>query len=131
MRTILPDKIINFKNMKKIFILSFIFLVASLFVVPLITLAVNGEGVGLENPLGVETFEELIQTITKWLVRIATPIAVIFIVIAGLKFVTARGNVNKLTEAKQMLWWTLVGYGIVLLSTGLVSLIQDFLSAGQ
>jgi hypothetical protein len=87
------------------------------------------EGTGLENPLGVSTFEELVGGITKWAVRIATPIAVIVIVYAGLKFIMARGKPEEIQKAKGILWWAIIGIGVVFVSTGLVSLVQDILSA--
>ena len=87
------------------------------------------QGTAIDNPLGVSTFEELVTGITKWAVRIATPIAVIVIVYAGLKFITARGKPEELQKAKGILLWAIVGIGVVFVSTGLVSLIQDILSA--
>lgn len=82
-----------------------------------------------KNPLGAENFEDLVQNITKWLVRIATPIGVIVIVYAGAKFLMAKGDPTKINEAKQVLWYAIIGLAIVFAASGLVSLVRSIISA--
>lgn len=48
------------------------------------------------------------------MIQIGIPIAVLFIVWAGFKFVLARGNAGKLDEARKNLMYTLIGIGIFL-----------------
>jgi type IV secretory pathway VirB2 component (pilin) len=83
----------------------------------------------IENPLGVENFEDLIKGITTWLVRIASPIGVIVIVYAGAKFLMAKGDPAKINEAKQILWYAVIGLAIVFAASGLVSLVRSIISA--
>ena len=83
----------------------------------------------IENPLGVDSFEELAQNITNWLVRIAGPIGVIVIVYAGAKFLMAKGDPTKITEAKKVLWYAIIGLAIVFAASGLVSLVRNIISA--
>jgi hypothetical protein len=83
----------------------------------------------LENPLAADTFEELVSSITTWLVRIATPIGIIVIVYAGVKFLMARGDPNKINEAKRVLWYAIIGLAIVFAATGLVSLVKSVITA--
>lgn len=56
----------------------------------------------------------LISAILDVIVQIGSVVLVVFVVITGLKFVTARGNSSKLEEAKQALLWTIIGAAIVL-----------------
>ncbi len=84
----------------------------------------------ITNPLGVVSFEDLVQNITTWLVRIATPIGVIVIVYAGVKFLMAKGDPNKINEAKQVLLYAIIGLAIVFAAAGLVSLVKSIISAG-
>ncbi len=81
-----------------------------------------------KNPLQKETFEGLVKLITQWLVRLATPIGVIVIVYAGVKFLMAKGNPEKINEAKKILWFAIIGLAMVFAATGLVSLIQSIIS---
>ena len=51
-----------------------------------------------------------------WLTRIASTLAIIFVILAGFKFMTAQGNPTKYGEAvknfQTVLWGILVIYGV-------------------
>lgn len=66
----------------------------------------------LQNPLGVDSICGLVVLLLKAAVTIGIPIAVLFIVYAGFKFVVARGSPGELTEAKANLVATLIGIAI-------------------
>lgn len=67
------------------------------------------------NPLGgIHSFCGLIKALLGAVIQIGIPIAVLFIVFAGFKFVLARGNAGKLEEARKNLMYTLIGIGIFL-----------------
>jgi hypothetical protein len=69
----------------------------------------------VSNPLGgINSFCGLIKAILTAVIQIGIPIAVLFIVYAGFKFVLARGNPTKLQEARMGLLYTLIGIGIFL-----------------
>jgi hypothetical protein len=84
----------------------------------------TGEGgetppIKLENPLGDGTSSILIL-LTKLLdvvVQVGIPVIAIFIVYSGFLFVKAQGNESKLSEAKQVLLYTVIGAAIVLGAT--------------
>lgn len=66
----------------------------------------------LQNPLGVNSFQELVKKLLDAAIIIGIPIAVLFIVFAGFKFVLARGNPEALKIARRNLLWTIVGIAI-------------------
>lgn len=66
----------------------------------------------LQNPLGVDSFCDLIVVILNAALIIGIPIAVLFIVYAGFKFVIARGSPAGLSEARSNLFNTLIGIAI-------------------
>jgi len=69
----------------------------------------------VQNPLGgINSFCGLIKAILSAVIAIGIPIAVLFIVYAGFKFVLARGNPGALQQARQNLLYTLIGIGIFL-----------------
>lgn len=68
----------------------------------------------LQNPLGVNSFCELIGVILQAAIAIGIPIAVLFIVWAGFKFILARGSPGELSEARSNLIATLIGIAIFL-----------------
>ena len=66
------------------------------------------------NPLKVDSFAGLVQALLQAAIIIGIPIAVLFIVFAGLKFVLALGSPEKLTTAKRNFFYTIIGVGIFL-----------------
>lgn len=66
------------------------------------------------NPVGTATLSGLVDKITTAAIRIGVPIAALFIIWAGFKFVTARGDVKAIDEAKSIFWWTLIGTAVLL-----------------
>jgi len=84
----------------------------------------------LRNPLpeGVDTITELIQLILESIVLpIGSIVVVFFIIFTGFKFVTAQGNPEKISEARQMFVWTIVGTAVLLGSWAIVVAIEGTL----
>ena len=79
----------------------------------------------LQNPLGTESFLDILQMILSGAIIILTPVIVVAFVIVGTMFVFAHGNPQKITDAKSALLWTIVGAFIVLVSSGISALIQN------
>ncbi len=65
--------------------------------------------VTLQNPLSQTTFCQLFKQILDVALALGTPVIIFFIVLAGFKFVWARGNAEKLTEARDNLRNTILG----------------------
>ena len=87
--------------------------------------AIGGDveiGGGISNPIGVKSIEGLIEAILKIVVAVGTPVAVLFLVFSGFKFVTAQGKPDAIKEARQYFMWTLVGI-VILLGASLLSTI--------
>jgi len=75
----------------------------------------------LKNPIGnIKSLEAFINEILGVVITIATPVAILAIIYSGFLFVKAQGNDSKLTEAKEVLKWTLIGI-MVLLGAQLLS----------
>lgn len=78
------------------------------------TTQTSGTSHSVVNPLGVKSICGLIKALLGAAVAIGIPIAVLFIVWAGLKFVLARGNGEALAEARSNFLYTVIGIGIFL-----------------
>ncbi len=86
----------------------------------------------ITNPLkgGVTDFTSLIKIIAQWIFNLAIPIAVAMIVYAGILFLTAQGEPAKITKAKDVLKYAVIGLAIILIGSGFVTLIQSVLELG-
>ena len=85
----------------------------------------------LPNILGVADISGVINLIAQWIFNISIPIVVGLIIYAGLKFILARGESGKVSEAKKILQMALLGLAIILIGRGFVSLITSILSGGN
>ncbi len=85
----------------------------------MIALATHGGG-AFENPLGYNTIEQFLTAVLGAVVVIAFPFIVLFLVYAGFLFVSAQGNEEKLSTAKKVFMWTIVG-GLLVLGAQVLS----------
>jgi len=80
------------------------------------------------NPIAADDFGELIRNIATEIRRIAFPLAVLALVFAGFKFVTGAisGDAKKISEARTIFLWTLVGTAIVVGASVLAQAVVEF-----
>lgn len=83
-------------------------------------------GSHLCQPNAAPSIDIIFQSIANFLLLYGMPFVVIFMIIAGFMFVTARGNEEQLTKAKTMLWWTIVGTAIIIGANLIVKAIEKF-----
>ncbi|MBN1494459.1 hypothetical protein JW911_01830 [Candidatus Peregrinibacteria bacterium] len=67
--------------------------------------------------------QSFLPSITMTVIRIAIPLAVVFLIFGAVQFLTAYGSDEKLNIAKKTITWSLVGLVISLLSYAIVQLI--------
>ena len=110
--------------MKKLFIARLaVFSILAFLLFPVLAQALE-----LINPIGSSTFEELIQKIVNFLAfRLAPPIAVIMIIVAGYYFVTSMGEPTKIQTAKQIILWVCIGLLVLFCASGIIKLLKDIL----
>jgi uncharacterized protein YpmS len=70
---------------------------------------------------------EGIKRIGNFLFTVLLAIAVIFIVIAGVRFVTAGGDPEQVKSARDMILYAVVGIIIAILAKGAVTLIKSMI----
>lgn len=66
----------------------------------------------------------VLNRIVDWLFAILIAVAAIAIVIAGFYFVTASGNPEQITKARNFILYALIGVMVALLARGMVVLVQ-------
>jgi len=90
---------------------------------PAVALAVPPATVAFPNPLSYDTFAELVDAVISWLVIISTPIIALLIVIAGLVFMFSGANPNLQKTARNIIFYSLIGYAIILFARVLMSVV--------
>lgn len=83
----------------------------------------------LKNPLAFDSLQDFIVAILNIIIIIATPIVVIFIILAGFKYVTARGNASKVEEATRALTYAIIGGVLIIGAVAIAEIIKNLISA--
>ena len=81
---------------------------------------VLAEAVKLQNPLSAPDFKTIVDTVVDFIIKLAVVIAPIFIIYAGYLFMTSGGEPGKITTARNVIMYVVIGLAILLLSKGLV-----------
>lgn len=104
-------------NLLKIFLFSLV--IAALIIPPISVGAIE-----IPNPLKYDTFPKLINAIANFLFTLALGIAPIMIVISGFYFMTSAGDPAKVTIAKNIILYTLIGVLIMASAKGLIAILK-------
>ncbi len=64
--------------------------------------------------------------IDKLLIPLGGAVAFVFLLIAAFLFMSAQGETQKIETAKRMIFWTLLGLGIIISAKFLVGLVEYF-----
>jgi len=93
--------------------------------------AITGSGskVSIPNPIGVKSIAELIARINSWLLWLSVPILTLMILIGAFQLMTGAGEPEKITKGRHTITWAVIGYALLLLSTGLTAIIKEVLGA--
>lgn len=88
----------------------------------------SNTSVSFPNPLAANDITDLVNTIATWLLGIGATIAVIMVLWAAFLFMTSGGSEKKVTQARQTLWYAIIGLTVLLLAKGVALFIQNVLS---
>ena len=79
----------------------------------------------LKNPIGCNDFKCVADKLINLLIMIAAPLAAILVLIGGFQMITAGGNPEKFATGKKTILYSAVGFVVVLLAQGAVTLLQN------
>ncbi len=80
-------------------------------------------------PARFANFGELATDIIQILVSVAGAVSIIFIIIAGIKIITASGDEKKMASAKATLTYAIIGLIVTILAFVILQVIQYFLKS--
>jgi hypothetical protein len=66
------------------------------------------------NPIKAKNLNELLVDFLKVITTLGAIVVVFFFILAGFKYVTARGDEGKVSDATRMFTWTTVGAAVIL-----------------
>ncbi|MFA5714599.1 MAG: pilin [Candidatus Paceibacterota bacterium] len=92
-------------------------------IVPLSLVAADPSTGIIENPIGSDTFKELVELIINWIINIALVLAPLIIVYGGFVYMTATGDTNKISQGKNIILYAVIGFIVALLAKSLAGIL--------
>jgi heme/copper-type cytochrome/quinol oxidase subunit 2 len=96
----------------------------SAFFITLAPVALFAQVTKFTNPISSSTLDGFVLKILDVVVTLGAVAVAFFIILAGFKYVTARGDEKKISSAHETLTWTIVGAAILLGAKVIASAIQ-------
>lgn len=84
--------------------------------------------VSIPNPIGVTSLGAFFQKIADFAVQIAYVAIACFLLLAGFRFITARGNEDALSKAKNTFFFTIIGALIIIGAQVVIDVIQSIVT---
>lgn len=82
----------------------------------------------LKNPIKFNTFSEFAAAVVKTAVQVLMPFIILAFIYSGFLFVSAQGNDEKLTHAKAVLWYSMIGAFVLFGAWGFAQIISKTIS---
>jgi len=93
----------------------------------------GGTTINIPNPLcGGSTnctIVAILEQISIYLLWIGAPIATIMIIYGAFQILTAAGDPTKVKTGSKTILYAAIGYGVILISWGVISLVKELLGA--
>lgn len=84
--------------------------------------------VKVTNPISTSDFNKLVGNTLQWVLSVAGVLALVMLIVGGIMYITAGGVEEKITQAKKIITWTILGLALVLVSYAIISVLNDILT---
>ncbi len=79
----------------------------------------------LPNPLGITDLNSIVDKVMSALTVLAVPVVLAMILYGAFKIITSAGDPKKVQEGGNIILWAAVGFGLLLISNGIVAIVQS------
>ena len=79
----------------------------------------------IPNPLGVTNLQEIVDKVMSAITVLAVPVVLAMILYGTYKIITSAGDPAKVKEGGNVIFYATLGFGLLLISNGIVSIIQS------
>jgi hypothetical protein len=81
------------------------------------------------NPLQFNDITSMLDAILNVVVIISIPIVVLFLILAGFHYVTARGNPEKIKDASTALLYGVIGGVVIIGANAILAIVENTVNA--
>lgn len=89
---------------------------------------VNQGSTSFVNPLGTTDLQAFVSRVLRNFLSLLGTLAVLMIIVNGLRYVTARGNEDQTKKARAGITWAVIGLISVIMAYVIISVIANFLN---
>lgn len=83
--------------------------------------------INFDSPSGVNNTTVLVSDVINWLLGIASAVAILFLVIGGIIYVTSTGDDQRVEQAKKVINYAIIGLIVVIISYALVFTLNNII----
>ncbi|MDD5098915.1 MAG: hypothetical protein PHP35_01045 [Candidatus Colwellbacteria bacterium] len=83
--------------------------------------------IDVKSPIDAGSIDEIIQSIINAMIPIGSALAAVMYLWAGFLFLNSSGDQAKLKKARQAVIWTSVGLAVLLIGSGLVTIVKSII----
>lgn len=83
--------------------------------------------VNFPNTGGYDTVDDLVTAVSNWFLGLVAVIAVLFLIVGGIYYLTAYGDENKMREGKKIITYTIYGLVIILISYSVITTLNNII----
>ena len=98
---------------------------ATLALLPAGAFAAEIPGVSPVTPSGDLSIASVLSTVISWILGLAGGVAVLFLILGGLQYITSSGNKDKAEVAKQTILYAVIGLIVIALSFVIVAFVSQ------
>jgi succinate dehydrogenase hydrophobic anchor subunit len=88
---------------------------------------VDGSPAWAQPPAAPNSLEQVVDGLRFWIMGIIAAVATLFLVVGGLRYITAGGDPSQIEQAKGNLKSALLGYALAVLAPILLTVLQGIL----
>jgi hypothetical protein len=81
--------------------------------------------VTIVNPISTDDFAKIIENVLLWVLGVSGSIALFFLILAGVMYITSAGDEQKIIAAKKIFNFTVIGLILILLSYSIIKVVSD------
>lgn len=82
----------------------------------------------IKNPIKTSDFAKIVENFLLWILSVAGILTLFMLVVGGIMYMTAGGDEQKVTTAKKVVTWTIIGLALILASYSIIKVLDEILT---
>jgi len=82
----------------------------------------------IKNPIKTSDFAKIVENFLLWVLSVAGALTLFMLVAGGIMYMTAGGDEQKVTTAKKVVTWTIIGLALILASYSIIKVLDEILT---